>query len=492
MAALERRQLSRKQIEAHLKSAIADLTPNVLDSIDLSTRQMSAEEAQQEQTGKSSNVVFLRRVRAFTAAAAACLCLVIGAGGIYTYQNGKVDSVIGIDVNPSVELSVNRKNRVLAAIPLNDDAKVIMDDMDLKGTDLNVAVNAVIGSMVTHGFLDDLDNAILVTVTNDSISKATALRTNVVNDIQSTLMENQVEAVVYDQQVIQEDAVKELADQYQISYGKAYFLKELIEQNDSLSMTDMDELSALTMEEIAREITERSYAVGGLTKVTEETSATSAEAATVPKTQASTAQETTTTAPETTETEPETTAPVTEPQTTQPPQTTPPVMTTEAPTTQVQEDVAPEKVKIDYVDYENGVVIVNFKTKVKWKNPTVSVKDEEGNTYSAMVGDMDSSFCEILVSGLDGGKKYTFVLGGVSPKNGKQTTARGTFETPIIGDGQADDVTTEPEETEPPTTQEEQETPPPVITEKPLESETPPPTMESKTAEQPASVSQEG
>ncbi len=492
MAALERRQLSRKQIEAHLKSAIADLTPNVLDSIDLSTRQMSAEEAQQEQTGKSSNVVFLRRVRAFTAAAAACLCLVIGAGGIYTYQNGKVDSVIGIDVNPSVELSVNRKNRVLAAIPLNDDAKVIMDDMDLKGTDLNVAVNAVIGSMVTHGFLDDLDNAILVTVTNDSISKATALRTNVVNDIQSTLMENQVEAVVYDQQVIQEDAVKELADQYQISYGKAYFLKELIEQNDSLSMTDMDELSALTMEEIAREITERSYAVGGLTKVTEETSATSAEAATVPKTQASTAPETTTTAPETTETEPETTAPVTEPQTTQPPQTTPPVMTTEAPTTQVQEDVAPEKVKIDYVDYENGVVIVNFKTKVKWKNPTVSVKDEEGNTYSAMVGDMDSSFCEILVSGLDGGKKYTFVLGGVGPKNGKQTTARGTFETPIIGDGQADDVTTEPEETEPPTTQEEQETPPPVITEKLQESETPPPTMESKTAEQPASVSQEG
>ena len=160
--------------------------------------------------------------------------MVAAAGGTYTYRNGKVDSVIGIDVNPSVELSVNRKNRVLEAEPLNEDAKAIMEDMNLKGVDLNVAVNAVIGSMVTHGYLDDLDNAILVTVSNDSISKASALRSSVVNDIQSSLEENQVKAVVYDQQVIEEDDVKALADEYRISYGKAYFLKELIDQNLSL------------------------------------------------------------------------------------------------------------------------------------------------------------------------------------------------------------------------------------------------------------------
>ena len=34
-----------------------------------------------------------------------------------------------------------------------------------------MAVNAVIGSMVTHGYLGDLDNAILVTVSNDSIKR---------------------------------------------------------------------------------------------------------------------------------------------------------------------------------------------------------------------------------------------------------------------------------------------------------------------------------
>ena len=56
-----------------------------------------------------------------------------------------------------------------------------------------------------------------------------------------------------------------------------------------------------------------------------------------------------------------------------------------------------------------------------------------------MVGDTDSSTCEIYVSGLEGGTSYTFVLGGISPKNGKQTTVKGTFETPVIGDGGANE-----------------------------------------------------
>ena len=131
---------------------------------------------------------------------AACLCLVVTGGGMFHFhrQNFQVESVIGIDVNPSVELSINRKERVLDVKALNGDAAAVLEEMDLKGVDLNVAVNAVVGSMVTHGYLDDVDNAILVTVTNDSVSKARQLRASVVEDIAATLRENQVAAVVYD------------------------------------------------------------------------------------------------------------------------------------------------------------------------------------------------------------------------------------------------------------------------------------------------------
>lgn len=446
------RQLNRKQMKAQLKSAVMDLTPYVLNKIDLTMPQMAAEELQEGAGRTVSPIVVMRkRMRVMGALAAACLCMVAVAGGTYTYRNGKVDSVIGIDVNPSVELSVNRKNQVLEAEPLNEDAIAIMEDMNLKGVDLNVAVNAVIGSLVTHGYLDDLDNAILVTVSNDSISKASALRSSVVNDIQSSLEENQVKAVVYDQQVIEEDDVKVLADDYGISYGKAYFLKELIDQNPDLTMDDMKKLAPLTMEEIAKEITERSYAVGGHAGVSEDMAAaaqtTTQPVTTVPVTTEATTEETTTVAESETETGNQTTV-ATVPQTTASVSTGLPEMTTEAPTTEAQVPVSDAKIKIDYVDYENGVVTVNFKTKVKWKNPTVSVKDEGGTTYSAMVGDTGSSTCEIYVSGLEGGTSYTFVLGGIAPKNGKQTTVKGTFETPVIGDGSANEEPAEPPKTD--------------------------------------------
>lgn len=479
MAGDKHRQLNRQQIEASLKSATDDLIPNVLDRIDLNTPQIM-------ENGNSRPSIF-KRQRVIAGLIAACFCMIMLAGGTYSFQNSRVDSVIGIDVNPSVELSVNKKNRVLKAEAVNADGKTILKDMDLEGIDLNVAVNAIIGSLVTHGFLDDLDNAILVTVSNDSIKKATNLRSAVVSDIRTTLEEKRLKAVVYDQQVIEEDDVKQLARQYDISYGKAYFLKELIAQNSSLSMNDMEELAPLTMEEIAKVITERSYAVGAKTEVSEDTkSETQTSIQTTEET--TTRQETesvTETTPETTTAEATSQVPVQTPAT----QPATSAETTAVPPT-TEDVVTSQKIKIDYVDYENGLIMVHFITKVKWKNPTVSVKDGDGTTYSSKIGDTDSDYCEINVSGLEGGVEYTFVLGGISPKSGRQTTVKGVFETPVIGDGEADD--TEPAEIEPAETDPTQANPTetkPVETTTQKEAETDTAKAEEKTTE---AVNQEG
>ncbi len=422
----DHRQLNKKQIEACLTSATQDLIPDVLDRIDLSTPQETAE--------LHTKSIFMLRRRVIASLIAACFCMIALAGGTYTYQNGRVDSVIGIDVNPSVELSVNKRNKVLSAQALNEDARNIMEQMDLKGVDLNVAVNAVIGAMVTNGYLTDADNAILVTVANDSVKKAKNLRSTVVGDIKTALKEQQLEAVVYDQQAIDEDQVKSFALDYGISYGKAYFLKELMDQNSSLTLDDMKDLASLNMEQIAKVITERSYAVGGRTEVTETTkeSTSAFETTTEKNTMETVSTEESTSTQPSSETESQT-ATHNNPTQVQTSSATP-SSSAEEDTTSEQDNKSGEKIKIDYVDYEDGVVMVYFKTKVKWKNPTVSVKDEDGNTYSAKVSDTDSESCELEVTGLSQGKEYTFVLGGISPKIGKQVTVKGVFETPVVGE----------------------------------------------------------
>ncbi|GLB24830.1 hypothetical protein LXJ15735_10710 [Lacrimispora xylanolytica] len=442
----DQRQMNKKQIEACITTAARDMVPDVLDCIDLSTPQEAIE------VHKRS--VFMIRRRVIASLIAACFCMVALAGGTYTYQNGRVDSVIGIDVNPSVELSVNQRNKVLSAKALNEDAKNIMEQMDLKGVDLNVAVNAVIGALVTNGYLTDSDNAILVTVANDSVKKAKNLRSTVVSDIKTALKEKQLEAVVYDQQVIDEEQVKGFASEYGISYGKAYFLKELMDQNPSLTLDDIKNLASLNMEQIAKVITERSYAVGGKTEVTEAetdatTKVTTAPPVTDPTAESVTEQETSAVQPSS-ETESQTTA---HKDSSQAQTTSASPSSSSEETTSDQDNVSGEKIKIDYVDYEDGVVTVYFKTKVKWKNPTVSVKDGDGNTYSAKVSDTDSESCEIEVTDLSQGKEYTFILGGISPKIGKQVTVKGVFETPVIGSEDSEsEETTQAETTVPAST----------------------------------------
>lgn len=415
-------QLNTRQIEQHLRSAVNALTPNVLDRIDLSIPQA---EKGADFHSQAAILKLQRRMRQLVAGAAACVCLTVMGGGVFHYhmENRRIESVIGIDVNPSIELSINRKERVLEMRALNEDAEAIIDDMDLVGVDLNVAVNAVVGSMVTHGYLDDLDNAILVTVSNDSVRKARELRSSVVGDIQQTLWENQVEAVVYDQQVIEDEEIQTLARQYGISYGKAYFLKELIDQNPSLSMEDMEELSSMTMEEIARRIGESSYELGELAE-------RGREPETESRTEESTETESTaleTFAADSTE---ETEMPQSSQELpTETAGTTAPPETTQAP----KEETADEEVEIDYVDYEDGIVYVHFVDRIKWKNPSVVVRDEQGNSYAAIMDETSRDECSFEVSGLTGGEDYIFVLGGFRlAEDDRSATVKGYFQVPEI------------------------------------------------------------
>ena len=124
-----------------------------------------------------------RKKAAMAWLAAACLALVVvgGGAGVQYYQANAVASVISLDVNPSVELDVNRQEKVVSAVPLNADANEILDGMDLKGADLNVAVNAIMGSLLKHGYVDELANSILISVEDDDAARGAALELSLIH-----------------------------------------------------------------------------------------------------------------------------------------------------------------------------------------------------------------------------------------------------------------------------------------------------------------------
>lgn len=73
-------------------------------------------------------------------------------GGQYYLQTPV--SFISVDVNPSVELSLNRLNKVVEAEPKNEDGRAVLADLELSGMDYVEAVETIVNREKSLGYFD--------------------------------------------------------------------------------------------------------------------------------------------------------------------------------------------------------------------------------------------------------------------------------------------------------------------------------------------------
>ena len=175
-----------------------------------------------------------------TAVVAVCVCLFIGLG--YFNNNMRVASTIGIDVNPSITVTVNKKEKVLDVTANNDDARIILEGMDLAGSDINVAINALIGSMVKNGYIDELANSILISVDNPNSTESEALRQKIVDELNAFINSGNNISVV-SQSITSSSDKESLANSYGISVGKLELIEKLIAKNNLYTYEDLKDLS---------------------------------------------------------------------------------------------------------------------------------------------------------------------------------------------------------------------------------------------------------
>ena len=180
-------------------------------------------------------------------AAAACLALVLvgGGGGYYYYSaNNAVASLVSLDVNPSIQLEVNKNEKVLSATPMNDDGAEILDGMDLKGTQADVAMYAIIGSLLQHGYVDELANSILITVEDDDQARGEKLQQELTAQADAALANAQVNGAVLAQTLQNSEELSQKAQEYGISTGKAALIQAIVAgSNNTKTFEDLVGLS---------------------------------------------------------------------------------------------------------------------------------------------------------------------------------------------------------------------------------------------------------
>lgn len=183
---------------------------------------------------------------------AACLAVMLLCGaGLFYQQTNAVASVVSLDVNPSIELKVNRSEKVLVCTPLNDDAKAVLADMgngaDLRGAKLDVAVNAIVGRLVRNGYLSSISSAIMISVEDKDTARAEKLQRELTSAVDDVLQTSASRASVLTQTLTQDAEREQQARENNISTGKAALVNRVLSINPSLKFA---ELAALSVEEL--------------------------------------------------------------------------------------------------------------------------------------------------------------------------------------------------------------------------------------------------
>ena len=232
-----------QDLEQRLRTAVEHAAPDPLDRI------LSSCDTQKGTVIPMKNTPPKKKKHwAPLATAAALLIMCTGVLGANQWRTATaVTSVVCLDVNPCIQLQVNQKEKVLAADAMNEDAQVILADMDLKGTQLNVAVNAIVGSLLQNGYLDSISSAILISVEDADAQRASRLETTLTEEVNAALVNASAGAAVLSQVMTQDAGLETQAQANSISVGKAALIQRIQALNGDLAFEDLAEL---TVEEL--------------------------------------------------------------------------------------------------------------------------------------------------------------------------------------------------------------------------------------------------
>jgi hypothetical protein len=166
--------------------------------------------------------------------AAACFVVFLLAGS-WVYLTPTV--AISIDINPSIELGVNRFDRVVSATGYNEDGEALLVSLDLRFLEYSDAVSQILQSETVVGLLSDDQVLTIVVVGDDEAQSA-----RVLSDMQSCT-EGTQNAHCYSAHSEEVEAAHDMG----LSYGKYQAYLELQALDPTLTP---EQVQGMTMREI--------------------------------------------------------------------------------------------------------------------------------------------------------------------------------------------------------------------------------------------------
>lgn len=159
-----------------------------------------------------------------------------------------------IDINPSIEVVTNEDGKVLRVTALNEDAQVLLLDVDFKGKTLDEVVNTIIELARELGYINDFDeNAILFTVEAEQERTVEELKKFLEEKVKKFKDKHKIRVQVLIEQLSKNPELIAEARELDISVNKLALIYAAIDINPELTI---EEARELPIKDLLRIITE--------------------------------------------------------------------------------------------------------------------------------------------------------------------------------------------------------------------------------------------
>ncbi len=249
-----------REIEEKLQGALQENTPSVWDKIALRTG-ITAEQSEDMTVANGDGTASLAKAKGkgwlapFLAIALALLLLLTAIIVRYFPKQGKLGGSFFIDINPSIQITLDDEGKVDEVIPLNEDACVLLSKTDgvLKGKSAEEAVVFVWQLAYDTGYIspDKRDNALLISSALTDESKNESFCFEVKENLKRFIKEKGVYCTVLTEKKV--DAENSAASSYHITSGKYQLILRALALGVEIDEDDYDDIS---IRELNRLITE--------------------------------------------------------------------------------------------------------------------------------------------------------------------------------------------------------------------------------------------
>lgn len=167
------------------------------------------------------------------------LTIFIGISILIVWNN-VIISTITLDINPSIEINLNRDEKVINVKALNNDAKDIIEN--LKGKTMVESINVLTNNLIEKGYIEDKQVMILLHSEGKIDNK------NILNIVSKSFNEKDIftEIIVVDN-ITKEDI--KFAKMNNISAAKASYINSIIDDNQQIDKNNLIDKSVRELSE---------------------------------------------------------------------------------------------------------------------------------------------------------------------------------------------------------------------------------------------------